>query len=70
MNPCPCGATGDRRRECRCSVRDRERYMARVSGPVLDRIDIQVQIPPVEFDAIAGKDGATPEDSASVLARV
>ena len=38
--------------------------MARVSGPVLDRIDIHVQIPPVEFDAISGKDGVAPEGSA------
>jgi len=70
MKGCPCGGTGDRRRACKCSPHDRERYLARVSGPVLDRIDIHVQIPPVEFDAIAGKDRARPEGSAAVLERV
>ena len=45
MNPCPCGYLGDPQRSCTCSVGDIQRYRARVSGPLLDRIDIQVEVP-------------------------
>jgi magnesium chelatase family protein len=45
MNPCPCGHLGDARRECRCTPAVVERYRSRISGPLLDRIDLQVEVP-------------------------
>ncbi len=48
MNPCPCGYYGDSRHACRCSTRSILKYQSRVSGPLLDRIDIQVEVPSVE----------------------
>jgi magnesium chelatase family protein len=45
MNPCPCGNLGDPRRQCTCAVTDIQRYRSRISGPLLDRIDIQVEVP-------------------------
>lgn len=53
MNPCPCGCRTDPRRECRCSPGDIQRYMARLSGPLLDRIDIHVDVPALSFDELA-----------------
>ncbi|MCC6172002.1 MAG: ATP-binding protein, partial [Gammaproteobacteria bacterium] len=47
MNPCPCGHLGDRARACRCRPRDLARYRARLSGPLLDRIDLRVALEPV-----------------------
>lgn len=49
MNPCPCGYRGDPRRPCKCNPIQIERYLARISGPLLDRIDIHVEVPPVPF---------------------
>ena len=48
MNPCPCGYHGDPKHACRCSTRSILKYQGRVSGPLLDRIDIQVEVPPVD----------------------
>ena len=48
MNPCPCGYLGDPNRTCRCSQRSVMKYQGRVSGPLLDRIDIQIEVPPVK----------------------
>jgi len=53
MNPCPCGFYRDNRRECRCSVRQIEKYRRRISGPFLDRIDIHVDVPPVSYRELA-----------------
>ena len=50
MNPCPCGYYGHPKRECRCPQGQIERYRQRVSGPLLDRIDIHIEAPPVEYD--------------------
>ena len=49
MNPCPCGYRGDPRRQCNCTPMQIERYLSRISGPLLDRIDIHVEVPPVPF---------------------
>jgi magnesium chelatase family protein len=55
MNPCPCGFYGDPKRECRCSPRQVEIYRNRISGPLLDRIDIHIEVPAVEFQQLASK---------------
>ncbi len=49
MNPCPCGYFGDLKRECRCSPTQVQRYRQRISGPLLDRIDLHIEVPAVEF---------------------
>ncbi len=49
MNPCPCGFRGDPKRQCNCSPIQVERYLGRLSGPLLDRIDIHIEVPPVPF---------------------
>ena len=49
MNPCPCGFYGSKEKECTCSPQAIERYMGKVSGPLLDRIDIQVEVTPVKY---------------------
>ncbi len=68
MNPCPCGFAGHPKRECRCSPGQIERYRQRVSGPLLDRIDIHVDAPPVEYAELTSS--AAEESSSAVRARV
>jgi magnesium chelatase family protein len=68
MNPCPCGYYGDRKRDCRCSPAQVERYRDRISGPLLDRIDIHVEVPAVEYRELAGGDSG--EASAAIRERV
>ena len=68
MNPCPCGYRGDPRRPCRCKVRDVLRYQSRISGPLLDRIDIQIEVPPVDPKTLPVLDRG--ESSAAIRARV
>jgi magnesium chelatase family protein len=68
MNPCPCGYFGDRKRECRCSPVQVARYRERISGPLLDRIDIHVEVPAVEFRDLAGAHDGEP--SAAIRERV
>jgi magnesium chelatase family protein len=68
MNPCPCGFAGHPKRECRCSPGQIERYRQRVSGPLLDRIDIHVDAPPVEYAELTSN--AAEEASSAVRARV
>jgi magnesium chelatase family protein len=65
---CPCGYYGDPRRECRCSPRQVENYRNRISGPLLDRIDIHVEAPAVEFKELNSNERAEP--SAAVRKRV
>ncbi len=68
MNPCPCGFSTDPKRDCVCSALQIQRYNARVSGPLLDRIDIHIEVPPVSYAELAGPpDGET---SAVIRARV
>ena len=68
MNPCPCGYFGDLKRECRCSGMQVQRYRQRVSGPLLDRIDIHVEVPAVPFKELTGT--TTGETSAEICQRV
>lgn len=55
LNPCPCGFFGDKKRTCTCSPQQINRYMAKLSGPLLDRIDLQVIIQSLEYDTIKNK---------------
>jgi magnesium chelatase family protein len=54
LNPCPCGYRGDPRRDCHCTTMQIERYMAKISGPLLDRVDIHIEVPSVPFKELAG----------------
>ncbi len=68
MNPCPCGYLGHPSNKCRCTPDQIIRYRARISGPLLDRIDLQIEVPPVPADAL--RDAAEGESSAVVRSRV
>jgi len=68
MNPCPCGYYGHPTKQCTCAPGAVNKYMNRISGPLLDRIDIQVEIQPVSFDDMANK--APAESSAEIRKRV
>ncbi|HOG47751.1 MAG TPA: YifB family Mg chelatase-like AAA ATPase [Anaerolineae bacterium] len=68
MNPCPCGYYGDATHECTCSMVMVNRYQHRISGPLLDRIDIHLDVPRVEYDKLT--DDRLGEPSAAVRARV
>jgi len=63
MNPCPCGHYGDNRRECRCSQVQVEKYRNRISGPLLDRIDIHIEAPAVSFTELSAKTPAEPSSA-------
>jgi len=54
LNPCPCGYRGDSRRNCHCTPPQIERYMSKISGPLLDRIDIHIEVPSVPFRELSG----------------
>ena len=69
MNPCPCGYLGHPTKPCTCSPQAAQRYLARVSGPLLDRIDIQIEVPPVDFAALSDR-SKREETSAVIKARV
>lgn len=60
LNPCPCGYRNDSRRSCHCSIPQIERYMAKISGPLLDRIDIHIEVPSVDFKELSSKQAGTP----------
>jgi magnesium chelatase family protein len=64
MNPCPCGYFGDLKRECRCSPVQVQRYRQRVSGPLLDRIDLHIEVPSVHYREIASE---SPEESSLAI---
>jgi magnesium chelatase family protein len=65
MNPCPCGYLGDSRHVCKCNPLTIERYMGRISGPMLDRIDLHIEVPAVPFQELA----ATVEGTSSAQMR-
>jgi len=60
MNPCPCGYKNDSRRECTCTPPQVRRYVSRISGPLLDRIDIHVEVPALEFRDLTTESGGEP----------
>ena len=68
MNPCPCGYFNDRTRECHCTPPMIQRYISKISGPLLDRIDIHIDVPAVNYKELRG--GASPEDSKQIRDRV
>jgi magnesium chelatase family protein len=67
MNPCPCGFFGDPFHECSCAPHQIRRYLSRISGPLMDRIDLQVEVAPVKF---ADFEEPSTEDSAAIKKRV
>lgn len=69
MNPCPCGYSGHPARECVCNLAQIEKYRSKISGPLLDRMDIQLEVPPLKVEELASE-SAAPEKSADVRARV
>lgn len=71
MNPCPCGHWNNPTRECRCTPLQIGRYVGRISGPLLDRIDIHIDVPAVRFKELTGTTiGPEPESSAAIRERV
>ena len=68
LNPCPCGYFGDPFRSCSCSLRQVERYRIKISGPLLDRMDLHIEVPLVEFKDLSSRVPAEP--SSSVRQRV
>jgi len=68
MNPCPCGYYGDPVKECKCSSSEISRYQKRISGPLLDRIDIFIEVPRVEYEKLT--DNTLGESSEKVRARI
>ena len=68
MHACPCGFYGDSTRECRCTPALIQRYLGKISGPLLDRIDIHVEVPAVPYQELRGN--APSETSAEIRARV
>ncbi len=69
MNPCPCGFFGSGR-ECKCSPIQIQRYVGRISGPLLDRIDIHIDVPAVKFNELRGRGGDGAESSSMIRERV
>lgn len=70
MNPCPCGWLGDPQRSCACTPEQIQRYRSRISGPVLDRIDMQISVPRMPVEQLGGATAVEGEASAPVAARV
>lgn len=68
MNPCPCGFYGHPTHACTCSPQAVRRYLSRISGPLLDRIDLHIEVPPVQFDELSSKKKS--ESSADIRVRV
>ncbi len=68
MNPCPCGYFGDRVRTCRCTPQQIRQYQGKISGPLMDRIDLHIEVPAVKYRALSGKEAG--ESSQSIKTRV
>ena len=68
MNPCPCGYLGDQLRECSCSPAEIKRYLRRISGPLMDRIDLHINVPRLRYEEMAGEQQA--ESSYTIAPRV
>ena len=68
MNPCPCGFYGSQDKECTCSPEAISRYMGKISGPLLDRIDIQIEVTPVKYQKLENNDNV--ENSEEIKERV
>ncbi len=68
MNPCPCGFFGHPKKQCTCTQKQVSKYLSRVSGPMLDRLDIHVEVPPVDFDSL--QSNGKEETSAQIRERV
>ncbi len=68
MNPCPCGYLGDPTHECSCSQGQIDKYLSKISGPLLNRIDIQVEVSPVKYEDL--KDESTEESSSEIKKRI
>lgn len=70
MNPCPCGYSGDFSKHCRCSIEQIQRYRNKISGPLLDRIDLHLRLQPTPLNALSEKNGQPEESSVSIQQRV
>src|SRR4029077_18651057 len=71
MNPCPCGFFSDPTRECRCTGGIIQRYLGKISGPLLDRIDLHLEVPAVPYQELRAKEsGATSADMRARVERV
>ena len=68
MNPCPCGFRNDRTRECNCTTPMIQRYISKISGPLMDRIDIHIDVPAVNYKEMRSTN--EPECSAKIRDRV
>ena len=68
MNPCPCGFYGSKEKECTCTPQAIQKYIGKISGPLLDRIDIQVEVTPVKYEKLQGNEEI--ETSAKIKKRV
>ena len=68
MNPCPCGYYGDEEKECKCTPQEIHRYLRKISGPLLDRIDIQIEVKRPKFEKISSKEKV--ETSSKIRERV
>jgi magnesium chelatase family protein len=68
MNPCPCGFHNDRTRDCQCTTPMIQRYVSKISGPLMDRIDIHIDVPAVNYKEM--RSTHEPENSATIRARV
>lgn len=68
MNPCPCGYYGSKTRQCTCSASKVKAYLGKISGPLLDRFDLQIDVDPVAYDDLSGKEPA--ENSQSIRERI
>lgn len=68
MNPCPCGYLGDPKRECHCTYLQIQRYRSKISGPLMDRIDIHMEVPPVRYKDLSSRGRG--EGSSEILERI